>query len=156
MSSKPSRALIKKTIDVEENRAKRAEGIIQLRKNQREESLKTRRKFDSNNTASISGFTNDILNKPDLTYEQRSAEMRDRLRILPELVKMINSDDVAKQVEATTQFRKLLSIERQPPIQEVIDCNVVPKLVTFLNFEHNPVLQFEAAWHDTTHTQNIQ
>ena len=37
-----------------------------------------------------------------------------------------NVDDV---LEATTYFRKLLSLEKNPPIQVVIDAGIVPKLV---------------------------
>jgi hypothetical protein len=37
-------------------------------------------------------------------------------------------------------------LERNPPIQEVIDTGIVPKLVGFLEREGNYSLQFEAAW----------
>ena len=59
---------------------------------------------------------------------------------------MIRTTDPQKQLEATTHFRKLLSIERNPPIQEVIACGVVPRLVEFLTFGDHPKLIFEAAW----------
>merc|ERR1740130_841431 len=54
--------------------------------------------------------------------------------------------DPSVHLEATTQFRKLLSIERNPPIQTVIDAGVVPRLVQFLQQDDAPALQFEAAW----------
>lgn len=41
---------------------------------------------------------------------------------------------------------RLLSIERSPPIEEVIAAGVVPRLVHFLQCEDLPQLQFEAAW----------
>jgi importin subunit alpha-6/7 len=50
-------------------------------------------------------------------------------------------------LEATTYLRKLLSIEKQPPIEEVVSCpNVVQRLVQFLGADNNERLQFEAAW----------
>jgi len=46
----------------------------------------------------------------------------------------------------TTKFRRLLSIEKNPPINEVIRQNVVPKFVEFLRRYDAPALQFESAW----------
>lgn len=54
--------------------------------------------------------------------------------------------DSNAKLEAAKHFRKLLSVERNPPIQEVIDCGVVPKLVEFLKCKDNPKLIVEAAW----------
>lgn len=52
------------------------------------------------------------------------------------LLNAIHSTDVALQCEATTKFRKLLSKERNPPIQEVINTGVIPKFVEFLKSRH--------------------
>ncbi|KAH7388163.1 hypothetical protein KP509_16G061800 [Ceratopteris richardii] len=49
-------------------------------------------------------------------------------------------------MESTHQIRKLLSIERNPPIEQVIGSGVVPRLVQFLLKTDLPRLQFEAAW----------
>ncbi|AES92574.1 hypothetical protein MtrunA17_Chr4g0074371 [Medicago truncatula] len=62
------------------------------------------------------------------------------------MVANIWSDDNSQQLEATTEFRKRLSIERYPPIDEVIQSGVVPRFVQFLYREDFPQLQFEAAW----------
>ncbi len=47
---------------------------------------------------------------------------------------------------ATMHFRKLLSLEKNPPIQMVIDANVVPQLVRLCTASNYPKLQYEAAW----------
>merc|ERR1719265_2317315 len=65
---------------------------------------------------------------------------------IPGLTQMIASDDPAAQFTATQQFRKLLSIEHNPPIQEVINTGIVPRFVQFLREVSRPDLQFEAAW----------
>ena len=54
-----------------------------------------------------------------------------KLDSMPEDIALLNSDDPAEQLEATTRFRKLLSIERNPPIAEVIAAGAVPRLVQF-------------------------
>jgi len=69
-----------------------------------------------------------------------------KLEQLPLMVQGVMGNDAAVQTECTTQFRRLLSIEKNPPIQQVIDSGVVPRFVTFLQRDDNPALQFEAAW----------
>lgn len=69
-----------------------------------------------------------------------------RLEQLPQMVAGVMGNDPRIQTECTTQFRRLLSIEKNPPIQEVINANVVPRFVEFLSRDDNPALQFEAAW----------
>lgn len=53
------------------------------------------------------------------------------------------SNDVGGIIDATTNLRKILSMERSPPIDEVINANVVPRLVQLLQVTDNPALQFE-------------
>ena len=63
-----------------------------------------------------------------------------------QLIEGINSDEPTLQLPAVTQFRKLLSIPKTPPITEVIAAGVVPRFVQFLQFADNPMLQSEATW----------
>lgn len=49
------------------------------------------------------------------------------------------SEMADQQLLALQFFRRLLSIERNPPIQEVIDTGIIPRLVHFLSFDHLPV-----------------
>ena len=75
-----------------------------------------------------------------------SAIAASKLEQLPEMIQGVMGNDPAVQTECTTQFRRLLSIEKNPPIQQVIDAQVVPRFVEFLQRDDNPALQFEAAW----------
>ncbi|GAM27870.1 hypothetical protein SAMD00019534_110460, partial [Acytostelium subglobosum LB1] len=69
-----------------------------------------------------------------------------RLESLPAMVRGVQSNNYEQVLQSTIQFRKLLSIERSPPIQDVIDTGVVPLFVQFLHRAEFPQLQFEAAW----------
>jgi len=53
------------------------------------------------------------------------------------MIKKIYSDEIEDQLDATTKFRKLLSKERNPPIEEVINCGVIPRLVEFLKSQQS-------------------
>ena len=56
------------------------------------------------------------------------------------MIQAVFSDDAERQLDATTKFRKLLSKEKNPPIERVIECGVVPRFVQFLRGD-NPMLQ---------------
>ena len=62
------------------------------------------------------------------------------------MVAGVMSNDAKSQTACTTAFCRLLSIEKNPPIQQLIDSGVVPRFIQFLQNEQYPSLQFEAAW----------
>ena len=59
---------------------------------------------------------------------------------------MINTNDDMILQFAVIGFRRLLSFEESPPIQAVVDANLVPKFIGFLGRDDLPKLQFESAW----------
>eukprot|EP00455_Lapot_gusevi_P047781 TRINITY_DN6511_c0_g3_i1.p1 TRINITY_DN6511_c0_g3~~TRINITY_DN6511_c0_g3_i1.p1 ORF type:complete len:532 (+),score=234.59 TRINITY_DN6511_c0_g3_i1:88-1683(+) len=128
----------KKGIDVEENRRRREETTIELRKAKREEQIHKRRlKSDGQAT-----------DDQEENFEFGSIQdpsVQQQLRNLPALVLKTQSADQHEQLEAVQTFRKLLSIERNPPINEVIASGVVPILVVLLAHPE-PLIQFEASW----------
>jgi len=108
--------------ETEGSKAKRAENLVKIRKEQRLTSFQKRRVMAAG--------------------EQTSSNLQE----FDSLIAAVRSSDPGKQLEATTSIRKLLSIEHNPPIQEVIDAGIVPRLVDFLTANDYPQLQFEASW----------
>jgi hypothetical protein len=50
------------------------------------------------------------------------------------------------RLEAVTTFRKLLAIEKNPPIENVHATGLIPTFVALMEPSNPPTLQFEAAW----------
>ncbi|CAI5700875.1 hypothetical protein KXD40_005792 [Peronospora effusa] len=130
--------LFKKGIDADESRRNRMETTVQIRKTIKEDRMNQRRRMTPvDNELAATPATGDAAG--ELTLQQRLLE-------LPQMVEGVRSSDAAVQLDAVTKFRKLLSIERNPPIMEVINTGVVPIFVQLLHREDFPTLQFEAAW----------
>ncbi|XP_031103010.1 importin subunit alpha-4 [Ipomoea triloba] len=122
-------------VDADEARRRREDNMVEIRKNKREDNLLKKRR---------EGLLLQSQQLPDAT--QSPAAIEKRLESIPLMVQGVWSEDPSVQIDATTQFRKLLSIERSPPIDEVIRAGVVPRFVQFLGRNDLPQLQFEAAW----------
>lgn len=120
----------KKTTDTESARRKREQFNFSLRKSQREDTFLEKRRTGSGGES----------------WAGQEGVTRKSIENLPTLVMQINSEDPLQQFEATTQFRRILAVDKDPPITEIIAAGVVPRFVLFLTYAHNPKLQFEAAW----------
>lgn len=111
----------------DELRRRREEQQVEIRKLKREENLTKRR-----NLASIT--------VSDDEEEHDVENLESQLQVeLPQMIAGVFSDNVDEQVQATTKFRKLLSKERNPPIEKVIECGVVARFVEFLRSPHTLV-----------------
>ncbi|XP_010482208.1 PREDICTED: importin subunit alpha-5-like [Camelina sativa] len=134
MSLRPSakteirRTRYKLSVDAEEGRRRREDFLVEIRKNKREESLMKRRRDG----------VKDLSPDHDEPFQS--------LLEVSDMIAGVFSDDPSLQLESTTRFRRVLSLERTPPIDSVIKCGVVPRFVEFLKKDDYPRIQFEAAW----------
>ncbi|CAL5411986.1 unnamed protein product [Camellia sinensis] len=138
-------------VDGDEARRRREDNLVEIRKNKREDNLLKKRRegllLQSQQLSDgIDGSSLTLEIKFDVGNFGLRLSPQPGLESIPLMVQGVWSEDPAAQIEATTQFRKLLSIERSPPIDEVIKAGVVPWFVEFLGRQDLPQLQFEAAW----------
>jgi len=61
------------------------------------------------------------------------------------LIEYVNSSDVIKMHIGVHGVRKILS-KNEPPIQTVIDNDLVSPLINYMKKQEYPRLQVEAAW----------
>uniref|UniRef100_A0A1B6DZ56 Importin subunit alpha n=1 Tax=Clastoptera arizonana TaxID=38151 RepID=A0A1B6DZ56_9HEMI len=115
--------------DQDEMRRRRNEVTVELRKNKREETLQKRRNVPITDSTDEDDF------------DRNFACMN-----LEQLVRDAESDNADKQLVAVQSARKLLSSDKNPPIDALITSGILPILVNCLENDENPALQFEAAW----------
>eukprot|EP01006_Ploeotia_vitrea_P039893 TRINITY_DN66383_c9_g1_i1.p1 TRINITY_DN66383_c9_g1~~TRINITY_DN66383_c9_g1_i1.p1 ORF type:complete len:583 (+),score=36.43 TRINITY_DN66383_c9_g1_i1:225-1973(+) len=130
--------VVKKTVDKEEARRNRTEAQFEIRKSKKAEQLNKRRSTGTDNM--------NVMNNNMSNTSSDNAPTVIPHHVIAKHCQAIFSNDPAEQLKATQQFRRLLSIEKCPPIQQVIDCGVVSSFVEFLKRDDLPPLQFEAAW----------
>lgn len=112
--------------DTETLRQRRNEVSVVLRKAKRDEALQKRRLV------------------PNVEVDEKDNKFQDAS--LQSIVENAANNDPATQLAAVQAARKLLSRDRNPPIDDLIQSGILPILVTCLSSEDKSSLQFEAAW----------
>ncbi|CAF1024080.1 unnamed protein product [Rotaria sp. Silwood1] len=139
MSSDARKKIYKNTgLDSEEIRKRREDRTIALRKENRANLHNKRRNLATANEEE----TPTSFGVADATVP--STEPIESV-ITSQMVAALHGDDVQQILDITIRFRKLLSKEPNPPIDEVIRAGIVPRFVELLKFQHFQI-QFEAAW----------
>ncbi|XP_031549257.1 importin subunit alpha-3-like [Actinia tenebrosa] len=115
-----------KNKDVSTLRQRRNDVTVELRKAKREDRLQKRR----NVPLDLTDEKDDIFPRKDLST----------------IVLEAASTDPVVQLKAVQAARKLLSKDKNPPIDDLIKSGILPILVQCLQQANNAALQFEAAW----------
>lgn len=117
----------------EEARRRRTEMSVELRKARKENQLLKRRNIN-------------IVDDPEPVSPSENNDALQISTTIEEIVAGMKSSDETIQLQATQACRKMLSREKNPPINNMIQQGIVPRCIEFLDFHHNSALQFEAAW----------
>eukprot|EP00124_Ichthyophonus_hoferi_P003752 Ihof_evm3s348 gene=Ihof_evmTU3s348 len=122
-----------KAFGVEESRNRRRDTTVQLRKTNRDEKLMKRRNVN------IEDEEEEDIDETPLATPMASENLQ-------ELTDMLYSEDPEVRHRSIQQIRKMLSKDRDPPINTVIETGAVPRIVELLGDVEHPLVQFEAAW----------
>jgi len=127
------RKAFKSTVDGEDTRRRREDEAVQIRKKEKEEQMARRRKL----VELSSEITGEKVCLDNLPLSAKS---------VPKLAEYLKSPDSLTVAEAAIAIRRILSVDRNPPIAEVIQAGVLPRLKELLTDESRPNIQLEACW----------
>ena len=89
-------------------------------------------------------FLKNKLSIPSDIYE-KCDKMPIELKQFNEIISAFRTNDIIQKYTGLVGIRKLLSIQSNPPIQELIDVGIIPELISLL--ENSPCeFQYEALW----------
>lgn len=136
---------IKAGNDPTDLRRRRADdNLISLRKQKKEQGLAKRRNTISTMTAPVvPTAVKDDAAAPVSTSSAPGATNQCPFTAadVPQLAEAVRKAQGAERVEAARGLRKVLSLETEPPVSEVIESGVVPWLVACLDEHSNTELQ---------------
>lgn len=140
----------KKTVDATEGRRRRADTTLKIRKQKKEQQLKKKR-ADALSAPTYTAFASSLSQQLDSVGLVTGKDIKPTIADAPRLREMLISTLASGQtlVVATRGFRRILSVEKNIPAQELVDIGIVPYLVRNLSTSSktsSSSLIFESAW----------
>ena len=133
-----------------EGRRRRTETSISIRKNKKDEGIAKRRAMTvpppsvmpvamNNNSTTMNDGSSTNPGEPKTIYTAGD---------IPSLTARLSQPNICDEtlLETVRGFRKVLSVEHNPPVDEVLASGVLPAFVQMLQLHDKPKVQFEAAW----------
>lgn len=143
------RSEFKKGIDTMEGRRRRTETSISIRKNKKDEGIAKRRAMTVTPPSAIPAASNsDSTTMSDGTGVNAEPKIIYTVDDIPSLKARLSEPNIndTTLLEMVRAFRKILSVEHNPPVNEVLGSGVLPAFVQMLQLNDKPQIQFEAAW----------
>ncbi|CRK93042.1 CLUMA_CG006479, isoform A [Clunio marinus] len=116
----------------QEMRQRRQEVSIELRKAKRDDQLQKRRNIETV--------------EPTSPLQENNGQSPIINLSIDEITGNIKHSNPTLQFQAVQAVRKMLSREKNPPIDTIIGLGFVPTLINYLGDFENQAIQFEAAW----------
>lgn len=146
------RAAFKKTVDDSDGRRRREETTKQIRKSKKEDQLRKRRMgmSQAEERMGMDQSEGAMTTTADGSHiAPNNPGKRVTVDDIPQFKSVLDSNTATMEdvVEATRGIRRILSVERDPPVDTVLQAGVLPHLVR--NLVANPqaaTLIFESAW----------
>ncbi|CAI2363090.1 unnamed protein product [Moneuplotes crassus] len=148
--------------DADDIKRNRDEHNVALRKEAKNKKFAKRRNYGANTQSDVGTTNSTPVEKIEYTIEQAQSlweegmDIMDYFKILANtkfelshfllILEFIGSNEDPKVLFAVVGLRKLLSLIDNPPIQNVIDANLLPQLISLIGRSDIPRIQFEVLW----------
>jgi importin subunit alpha-6/7 len=118
--------------DIDDIKRRKEETEVELRKSKRADLVTKRRNLEQTEKQWV---------KINELFRQNYT-----IKDLPELLTAMKSNQDDQSLLAAQGFRKVLSLEHDPPIQDLIDAGILPYLIEWIQKFDFPQLQYESSW----------